>query len=353
MTGPGFGHVRVFLGGFHLAAPTLTGLITSIAFDENAVNAAPQLLDVDLVFTDLDDDFDGGALTVAGLLAEDSVSVLNQGTNPGEIGLSGANVSFGGTVIGTLAGGSGADLTITFNAAASSAAIDALIQNLTYANSSDAPTATRDLFINVTDAAGENLGSPPVEATFAAWSGTDPFAGIDVGDRSTPGFIDLDGDGDLDVVVGEAFGTLDSFRNGTNGTAGSFTAWVGTDPFAGNDVGLYSTPGFVDLDGDGDLDAVSGEDDGILNSFENTTPLGQAITVNVTAENDAPADPGLPSDITVAEDTASNLDLSAIGPLDPDLTGSLSVVLVASAGSLSASAAAGVTVIGSSGSFLV
>ena len=167
-------------------APVLTNFVTSIAFAENVVNATPQLLDADVTFTDAEGNFDGGTLSLTGLLTEDTVSVRNQGTGAGEIGFDGTNVSYGNAVIGTLAGGSaGADLTITFNAAASSEAIDALIQNLTYANSSDAPTTSRELLLNVTDAAGADFGTPP--STFAAQTGAaNPFNGIDLGRYSTP-----------------------------------------------------------------------------------------------------------------------------------------------------------------------
>jgi len=136
------------------SVPTLTGLTTPVAFLENTVNAAPQIIDGDVTFTDPDNNFDGGRLTVAGLLAQDTVAIRNQGTGTGEIGVSGSNVSFGGSVIGSCAGGAGSALTITFNAAATAAGIEALIENLTYANSSDTPTANRSLELKVTDAAG-------------------------------------------------------------------------------------------------------------------------------------------------------------------------------------------------------
>ena len=51
------------------SVPTLTGLTTPVAFLENTVNAAPQIIDADVTFTDPDNNFDGGTLTVAGLLA--------------------------------------------------------------------------------------------------------------------------------------------------------------------------------------------------------------------------------------------------------------------------------------------
>ncbi|MGL4309877.1 MAG: beta strand repeat-containing protein, partial [Paracoccaceae bacterium] len=245
-------------------APTLTGFAPSITFAENTVNATPQLLDADVVFADAEGNFSGGSLTLSGLLAEDSVSVRNQGTAAGQIGLSGANVTYGGVVIGTLAGGAGTTLTITFNAAATSAAIDALIQNLTYANSSDTPTADRTLVLNVTDAAGEDFFFP---TSFAPLTGAaNPLGAIDVGQYSAPTFADLDGDGDLDLVVGEKLGVLRVWTN----TDGVFTELIGTaNPLNGIDAGGYSTPTFADLDGDGDLDLVVGDGQGTLKYWTN------------------------------------------------------------------------------------
>jgi hypothetical protein len=45
--------------------------------------------------------------------------------------------------------------------------------------------------------------------TFNEQTGTaNPFNGINVGPLSTPTFADIDGDGDLDAVVGGRDGTL-------------------------------------------------------------------------------------------------------------------------------------------------
>src|SRR5712664_3180178 len=97
------------------AIPKLTGLGPSVTFLENTVNATPQLIDSNVTFTDPDNNFTNGTLTVNGLLAEDTVSIKNIGGGSGQIGFSGGDVSYEGTVIGTVTGGTaGADLTVTF-----------------------------------------------------------------------------------------------------------------------------------------------------------------------------------------------------------------------------------------------
>ncbi|MGH1578744.1 FG-GAP-like repeat-containing protein, partial [Planktotalea sp.] len=90
------------------------------------------------------------------------------------------------------------------------------------------------------------------DAGFTELTGSaNPLNGIDAGLRSTPSFIDLDGDGDLDMVVGEFNGILKVFDN--NDADAGFTELTGAgNPLNGIDVGSHSTPSFVDLDGDGD-----------------------------------------------------------------------------------------------------
>jgi hypothetical protein len=91
-------------------APHLAGLASSVTFAENTVNAAPQILDSGVTFTDPDNNFDTGTLTVTGLLAEDTVAIRNQGSGAGQIGFSAGTVSIEGTDIGTATGGAGVAL---------------------------------------------------------------------------------------------------------------------------------------------------------------------------------------------------------------------------------------------------
>jgi FG-GAP-like repeat len=94
--------------------------------------------------------------------------------------------------------------------------------------------------------------------------------------ESAPTLGDLDGDSDLDAVVGGFDGTLHYYQNTGTASATVYVAQTGSaNPFTGIDVGLLSTPTLGDLDGDGDLDAVVGRSDGTLRTFLNVSPPKQ------------------------------------------------------------------------------
>ena len=88
----------------------------------------------------------------------------------------------------------------------------------------------------------------------------DEFQDIDVGRRSVPTLVDLDRDGDLDLAVGSEISGLRLFIN--EGTRQE-PFFVETEPF-GPEVPAFTTPAFADINGDGSLDLVTGGNGGGL-----------------------------------------------------------------------------------------
>lgn len=93
------------------------------------------------------------------------------------------------------------------------------------------------------------------------------------GSNSAPTLADIDGDGDLDLVIGEASGQLNLYRNVGTRTEPKFE--LVTDELPGMDVGRRSTPTFHDFDGDGKPDLLIGSEDGALHRWLNHTTGGE------------------------------------------------------------------------------
>ncbi len=152
------------------AAPTLTGLIAAKDFNENAINAAAEIIDSDVTFNDADGgDLDTGVLTVTGVRSTETISVSNQAHGVGNIQRSGNNIQVSDgaswTTFGVVDGtetGSGANLKITFNASSTPTNVDALIQRLTYQSSSQSGETSHSLTLKVTDGDGGDTGNKTI-----------------------------------------------------------------------------------------------------------------------------------------------------------------------------------------------
>lgn len=82
------------------------------------------------------------------------------------------------------------------------------------------------------------------------------------GRNATPTLGDLDADGDADMIVGESSGTLNFYENTGTTSQPEFT--LISDEYLDLDVGRRSVPVLHDFDSDGDLDLIVGsESEGI------------------------------------------------------------------------------------------
>ncbi|MEQ1828089.1 MAG: cadherin domain-containing protein, partial [Pirellula sp.] len=206
-------------------APVITPIAPDVTFVEGGL---PQLIDSTGTIVDVDStNLDSGVLTVsisANGTAADRLMIGNSGTGPGQVGLSGSNVTYEGTVIGTFSGGtSGSDpLVVTFNTNATAAAVQEVYRSIQFDNVSDTPsTATRQLTISLTDGDG-GTATPQnklvyVQATndgptFSNLNGTPTYT-----ENGSAVILDSDvaiADGELTAANNFSGATLTLVRNG-------------------------------------------------------------------------------------------------------------------------------------------
>ena len=380
-----YGGATAFSENLHTAAISVT-----------AVNDAPEVVNLDgdtlnyaegdgavvmeqagdVLVSDVDSsNFSGGSLVVeidsGGQAAEDLLSIRNQGTDTGQIGVSGSDVTYGGTVIGTISGGTGiTPLNVVFNSNAISVAVTALVQNITYENTNlTTPTAgARSVVIDITDGDGgasltQNLtinvtavnDAPIVDlngtdgagnnhtVTFTEGGGainvTDVDAILTDADDTTFQSLSVnlkdisDGANELIVIAGYTF---------TNGTNEVVVRSVGSTNF---EIDFYSSGCDIMRDGGGmmpltDLQTLM---QGI--TYENTSQSPTAgdrvfeffaedasgsvgsiatSTITVNPVNDAPTLANAIPDQAATEDTAFNFQFASNAFADVDVGDTLS-----------------------------
>lgn len=150
------------------AALKLPAAVSAVSIDDSVLtyteNDAPIQIDASAMLSDPDDDtqWDGGQLVVQitnNAEAADELSIVDNSV--GTIHTDGQNLYNGTTLIGTLSSAEGSvtggtALTITFNAAATNAVVQQVLQSVHYASSSENPgVADRIVTVTATDALGE------------------------------------------------------------------------------------------------------------------------------------------------------------------------------------------------------
>jgi hypothetical protein len=196
--------------------------------------------------------FDTGTLTVdylTGGTTDDRLAIADNGNGAGQIGVSGSTVRFGGTSIGTFAGGTGTTpLVVTLDSDATPAAVQALVRAITYSNVSDAPvTAARTARFVVSDGDGGTSGPATrsialtavndapalsdLEPTTLAYTENDPATAI------TSSLVVTDADSNLTgatvTLGGHAAGDALDFVN-QSGITGSYNGTTGVLTLTGS-----------------------------------------------------------------------------------------------------------------------
>ena len=320
-----------------ITTPVLTGLDPLVTFPVNAFAVDFQILDHAVSFTDAGD-FVNGTLIVSGLLTEDFVSVHSEGIGPGQIGYDTdtQQVSYGGVVIGSASGGVGGTFSVLFNANATGAAVDRLIENLDYYNSraefffedssNPAPTPSRNFQVAVTNGSGHSTGNHQITVNIGP---------VDTAPVATNGAAS----GNEDTVLSSAVVATDAEANtltytlvGTNGGAQHGTVALNSD-------GTFNYTPVANFNGPDSFSFMA--NDGFFDFDVGT----ESIIVNPV--NDAPVNT-VPGAQSVNEDT--NLVIGGLAIADVDAAGGLlTTTLSVAHGTLTAGAAGGAAVSGSGG----
>ena len=248
-------------------------------------------IDPDVTFTDGGTGYSGGNLTVSGLNPTDLVAILNMGNGPGQIGVVGPAIQFGGIQFATINAAPPAGFfVVTFDSNANRAAIEALVEALQFRSTSDIPVSTHALFLQVTNANGEMSAPVAVAVQFTAdvlngTAGDDTLSGLR-GNDVINGFGGMDmllgGMGDDRIFGGSGDDTLnggdaDDILDGSEGLD-TLIGGDGRDVLIGGaeDDSLYGETSDDLLDGGGGDDILDGgsEDDRLLGGSGSDTLNG-------------------------------------------------------------------------------
>jgi len=266
---------------------TLSGGTVSYTEDD-----PPVVIDGSATVSDVDSvDFDTGVLTIdltAGGTVNDRLAINNQGVSPGQIGISGSNVTYGGVVIGTFVGGTDGmtPLVITLNASADLAAVQALVRNITYQNVSHTPnTGNRTVRFVLTD--GDGGTSDPQTESITVTAVNDAPVGVPVisGTATEDQVLTADTTGISDADGLGAF-SYQWYRDGSAIVGATGVSYTLGDA----DVGALITVEVSYTDGQGNFEVVTGNAVLVqvpISYLNDGMPQDPATTVSNTTDESA------------------------------------------------------------------
>ncbi len=322
-------------------APVFSNLDGSPAYIEGG---AAVVLDNNVTIADVEltgiNSFNGATLTLQRNGGANNQDQFHSSGTLSALAEGGALV-VGGTTVGTVSTRSGGSLVLTFNANATNALVDSVMQQISYANSSDSPPASVPVSWTFSDG---NTGSQGSGGALSASASTTvsmtPVNDAPVVDSASLTLTE----GQTVTLGGANFGITDpdstSFTYTVSGISGGYFQLSSA---AGTPVTTFTTAdlsgGLVQFVDDGNETAPAFSvrvNDGALDS--NTL----AATINYTAANDAPVVDS--ASLTLTEGQTVTLGGANFGITDPDSSTFTYTVSGISGGYFQLSSAAGTPV---------
>ncbi len=350
-------------------APTLTATGSNPTFTEGGV--AQDLFNTAVASTiESGERFTSLSLTVTNV-ADGASEILS--FDGSDVALTNGNsVTTATNSLGVLVSVTGSTATVSFSGASlTDAQLQTLVDGLTYRNTSDNPTTAGNRVVTITgitddggtansgaDSAAPNITST---ATIAAVNDDPSATGLPASlsfTEDTQGGVDLSavtlsdvdsGSGSVTLTLTASEGTLAGAAatgitlGGSGGTL-TVSGTVGdVDSYLNTASNIQYTPATNDNGSQGATLTLTANDGGNTGTGGGANVALGTVNLSISPVNDAPAGTGTPGTLSFTEDTASDLDLSALDFTDVD-GDSLTVTIAVSAGALSATSAGGVTV---------
>ena len=310
----GSGGDRLFVDNVQVSyetnsAPTISNLGSdSLSYTEGAGAVVIDQGANALVVDSDSANFDTGTLTVSIPVGaeptEDVLSIRNQGTGAGQIGVTGNTVTYGGVNIGTCTGGAGGNnLVVSFNSNATPTAVTALVKNITYEDINNDSPAEGSFTIRfaLTDGDGGTSSNYDVSAYVS-------------GVNDAPTDLSLSAN---TVAENAANGTVVGTLTATDPDSGDTKTYSLTDN-AGGRFAINSSTGVLTVANGSLLNYETATSHTITVRVTDRSGLtyDETFTINLTDVNEAPPvitsnGGGATATITVAENTTAVTTVTA------------------------------------------